>query len=89
MALKVTAAPVCRCLRCTTPNGAPRRATQGVAVLYVHALNPYGFSHIRRATHENVDLNRNFHDFSKPLPVNEAYRELHPLLLPDQWPPVG
>ena len=37
----------------------------GVAVLYVHALNPYGFSHIRRVTHENVDLNRNFHDFSQ------------------------
>lgn len=60
---------------------------RGVAVLYVHALNPYGFSHIRRTTHENVDLNRNFHDFSKPLPVNEAYRELHALLLPDEWPP--
>ncbi len=60
----------------------------GVAVLYVHALNPYGFSHIRRTTHENVDLNRNFHDFSRPLPVNEAYRELHPLLLPAQWPPT-
>jgi Protein of unknown function (DUF2817) len=59
----------------------------GVAVLYVHALNPYGFSHIRRATHENVDLNRNFQDFSKPLPVNEAYRVLEPLLLPDEWPP--
>ncbi|WHZ10377.1 MAG: hypothetical protein OJF60_000816 [Burkholderiaceae bacterium] len=59
----------------------------GVAVLYVHALNPYGFSHIRRVTHENVDLNRNFHDFSQPLPVNEAYRELAPLLLPEQWPP--
>ena len=29
---------------------------RGVAVLYVHALNPYGFSHIRRATHENADL---------------------------------
>lgn len=58
-----------------------------VAVLYVHALNPYGFSHIRRTTHENVDLNRNFQDFSKPLPVNEAYRELQPLLLPPQWPP--
>lgn len=64
-----------------------RARDAGVAVLYVHALNPYGFSHIRRATHENVDLNRNFHDFSKPLPVNEAYRELQPLLLPDQWPP--
>ncbi|MBA2964864.1 MULTISPECIES: M14 family metallopeptidase [Ramlibacter] len=62
--------------------------SRGVAVLYVHALNPYGFSHTRRTTHENVDLNRNFHDFSRPLPANPAYRELHPLLLPDQWPPA-
>ncbi len=59
----------------------------GVAVLYIHALNPYGFSHVRRTTHENVDLNRNFHDFSKPLPDNAAYAELHPLLLPEGWPP--
>lgn len=59
----------------------------GVAVLYIHALNPYGFSHIRRVTQENVDLNRNFHDFSQPLPVNEAYRRVHPLLLPASWPP--
>ncbi len=58
-----------------------------VAVLYIHALNPYGFSHIRRATQENVDLNRNFHDFSKPLPVNEGYREIADLLIPKQWPP--
>ncbi|MBT2321941.1 M14 family metallopeptidase [Variovorax paradoxus] len=61
---------------------------QGVAVLYVHALNPYGFSHSRRVTHENVDLNRNFLDFSQPLPVNEAYARLHALLLPDEWPPT-
>ncbi|MBK0391913.1 M14 family metallopeptidase [Ramlibacter algicola] len=60
---------------------------RGVAVLYVHALNPYGFSHLRRTTHENVDLNRNFHDFSQPLPANPGYGELHPLLFPDQWPP--
>ena len=60
---------------------------QGVAVLYVHALNPYGFSHVRRTTHENVDLNRNFQDFAKPLPVNDAYRALQPLLLPERWPP--
>jgi hypothetical protein len=59
----------------------------GVAVLYLHALNPYGFSHTRRFTHENVDLNRNFQDFSKPLPANPAYRDLHPLLLPAKWPP--
>ena len=61
----------------------------GVAVLYIHALNPYGFSHLRRVTHENVDLNRNFQDFSQPLPVNAAYAGLHPLLLPDQWPPTA
>lgn len=59
----------------------------GTAVLSVHALNPYGFSHIRRTTHENVDLNRNFQDFAKPLPDDAAYRALHPLILPDQWPP--
>ena len=59
----------------------------GVAVLYLHALNPYGFSHIRRVTQENVDLNRNFTDFSQPLPVNEGYRRVHALLLPAQWPP--
>lgn len=58
-----------------------------VTVLYIHGLNPYGFSHLRRSTHENVDLNRNFHDFSAPLPVNAAYREVQPLLLPQEWPP--
>ncbi|MCU0942692.1 MAG: M14 family metallopeptidase [Hydrogenophaga sp.] len=59
----------------------------GVSVLYIHALNPHGFSWLRRVTHENVDLNRNFQDFSAPLPVNQTYAELHPLLLPDTWPP--
>lgn len=63
-------------------------AAQGVAVLYVHALNPYGFSHIRRVTHENVDINRNFQDFTQALPRNPAYSELHALLLPQQWPPT-
>ncbi len=64
-----------------------RCVSAGVAVAYLHAINPYGFSHTRRVTHENVDLNRNFQDFSKPLPENPAYRSLHPLLLPAQWPP--
>ena len=59
----------------------------GVDVLYIHALNPWGFSHIRRVTNESVDLNRNFHDFSRPLPVNQGYRRVHPLLLPAAWPP--
>jgi hypothetical protein len=62
-------------------------ADRGVAVVYVHALNPFGFSHLRRTTQENVDLNRNFHDFGKPLPKNPAYGELHDLLFPQTWPP--
>ena len=62
-------------------------ASQGVAVLYIHALNPHGFSHIRRVTQENVDLNRNFHDYGQGLPANLAYRDLHALLLPQTWPP--
>ncbi len=59
----------------------------GAAVLYIHALNPHGFSHLRRVTHENVDLNRNFQNFSKPLAVNAGYRDVHALLLPEHWPP--
>jgi hypothetical protein len=59
----------------------------GVAVLYVHGLNPYGFSWWRRVTQENVDLNRNFHDFAKPLPANPGYDEIAGLLEPPTWPP--
>ena len=62
------------------------RADAGVAVMHVHAANPYGFSHSRRVTQENVDLNRNFVDFSAPLPVNTDYADVHDLLLPETWP---
>ena len=64
-----------------------RARAAGVTLLHIHGLNPYGFSYLRRTTHENVDLNRNFQDFSKPLPSNDSYRRVHPLLLPRQWPP--
>ena len=68
-----------------------RRAVHdaGIAVLYLHALNPYGFSWWRRTTHENVDLNRNFRDFHQPLPRNPGYDELAALLVPPTWPPSG
>ncbi len=61
--------------------------TRDTAALYIHALNPYGFSHSRRVTQENVDLNRNCIDFDSPLPVNAGYAEIHDLLLPVTWPP--
>jgi hypothetical protein len=62
-------------------------AEAGIAVLYVHALNPYGFSWRRRTTHENVDLNRNFHDFAGPLPANAGYDALADVIVPSEWPP--
>ena len=62
---------------------------QSVAVVLVHAINPYGFSHIRRVTEDNVDLNRNFQDFAKPLPENPRYAEIHDLLLPSDWDGPG
>ncbi len=62
-------------------------ADSGVAVLYLHALNPHGFSWWRRVTQEGVDLNRNFHDFHQPLPRNPGYEEIAAALLPPHWPP--
>ncbi len=62
-------------------------AAAGVALLVVHALNPWGFSWGRRTTQENVDLNRNFVDFSQPLPHNAGYAELAHALVPASWPP--
>lgn len=58
-----------------------------VALLLVHALNPYGFSWGRRTTHENVDLNRNFHDYAQPLPASPSYDAIAHRLVPAQWPP--
>ncbi|PKM11760.1 MAG: DUF2817 domain-containing protein [Gammaproteobacteria bacterium HGW-Gammaproteobacteria-3] len=55
-----------------------------IALLFIHALNPYGFAHLRRVNEDNIDLNRNFIDFTK-VPVNEGYRQLASVLLPPQW----
>ena len=59
----------------------------GVALLFIHALNPWGFSFGRRVTHEGVDLNRNFIDFRHSPPGNPGHDYLAPFLLPGQWPP--
>jgi hypothetical protein len=58
----------------------------GVATLYLHALNPWGFSWWRRTTHDNVDLNRNFLDFHTPLAPNPVYDELASAIVPGHWP---
>ncbi|MBX3605472.1 MAG: M14 family metallopeptidase [Piscinibacter sp.] len=69
------------------PDWHARVHASGAAVLYLHALNPYGFSWCRRTTQENVDLNRNFRDFHQPPPANPVYDEIAALLVPATWPP--
>ncbi|HVS76753.1 MAG TPA: M14 family metallopeptidase [Steroidobacteraceae bacterium] len=54
-------------------------------LLLLHAINPFGFAWLRRVTEDGVDLNRNFVDFSQPLPPSEAYERLHDWLVPRQW----
>lgn len=53
----------------------------GVAVVVVHAVNPYGFAWSRRVDHDNIDVNRNFVDYAD-LPANPRYGEVDPILNP-------
>jgi len=48
-----------------------------LGVVVIHAFNPWGFAWLRRSDHEGIDLNRNFTDFSAPLPENSEYEDLH------------
>lgn len=60
------------------------RLPPDTALMFVHAVNPYGFSWLRRVNEDNIDVNRNFVDFDRP-PANPGYAALHPLLLPATW----
>ena len=57
----------------------------GMAMVMVHALNPYGMSWVRRVNEDNVDLNRNFIGFDGGPPRNTAYDELAADLVPTDW----
>ena len=54
------------------------------AIVWVHAVNPYGFSWVRRVDADNIDINRNFIDFTDP-PPNPGYAAMHAMLVPDEW----
>jgi hypothetical protein len=55
------------------------------AVALVHAVNPWGFSWVRRVDADNIDINRNAIDHTTPPPQNHDYRRVHDLLLPAVW----
>ena len=63
-------------------DGLGSRLPRGVRVVMIHAINPYGFAHLRRVNEDNVDLNRNFVDHSKPYPANDEYDRLAHAIAP-------
>lgn len=60
----------------------PTTPPKDIQIIWVHAVNPYGFSWIRRVNEDNVDLNRNFIDHAAPPPDNPGYRELADAMAP-------
>lgn len=69
-------------------NGLLKAAAQGlvrgsgVRLVLIHGLNPFGFAWLRRATEDNIDLNRNFVVEGTPFPANEGYAALADILEP-------
>ena len=46
-----------------------------VCFVHIHALNPWGFSHLRRYNENNIDLNRNFWG-TPPIAHNKEYKKI-------------
>ena len=59
----------------------PAPLPDGVAMMWIHAHNPFGFAWVRRVNEDNVDLNRNYLDGQAP-PPNTGYDELATALAP-------
>ncbi len=65
--------------------GLHKELPKGVAILAIHAINPHGFAWTRRVTEDNVDLNRNFIDYARPLPPSPGYAALAETVTPGEW----
>ncbi len=72
--------------------GIVANANSDICILFVHAVNPYGFAHLRRVNEDNVDLNRNFIDHTQPYPKSPEYEQLADVIAPKSisfWSEVG
>jgi len=60
-----------------------RKIPEGIRLVLIHALNPFGMHHLRRVNESNVDLNRNFlgpdEDYAG---CDDAYRAMNHMLNP-------
>lgn len=57
----------------------------GLNVVVLHALNPWGFSHGSRTDEENIDVNRNFGDATEEFEEDELCPILFQAMCPDDW----
>lgn len=57
--------------------------SSGVGFLFIHAINPYGFAHLRRVNEDNIDLNYNFGDHSNSYEDNPDYDLLADAIAPE------
>ena len=63
------------------------RRKENIRYVLIHAVNPYGFAHLRRVNEDNVDLNRNFiQNIEDYAGAPHGYARLNHLLNP-QSPP--
>lgn len=60
----------------------PRIHSSDFSLILIHAVNPYGFAHLRRFNEDNVDVNRNFRAHTTPAPRNEGYDRLQDVIVP-------
>ena len=59
-------------------------------VVMIHAVNPWGFAHLRRVDENNVDVNRNFLDSSPSKPASHPqYAALDPVINSRNAPDVS
>lgn len=56
-----------------------------IRLILLHGHNPHGFAWLRRVNEDNIDLNRNYVDFTLPQESNAAYRDVKDLVLPQEF----
>jgi len=56
-------------------------------VVMIHAVNPWGYAHLRRVDENNIDINRNFIDYDTTQPTSpNQYATLDPIINPRSKP---